>query len=142
MSESFQQKNRLVTCRLFDLCLFKHFSPVANFGQQSLQSLHDMKLDGSNLRNFIMTSKSSGSTSKKYSPFSVLVKVSSITGSVNILAKAESGYLVNVSIFVLNILPPTSNETSCSFLGEDMYNGEKLSFSGVAFSFSLGSSLS
>ena len=89
-----------------------------------------------------MTSKSSGSTSKKYSPFSVFVKVSSIAGSVNILAKAESGYLVNVSIFVLNILPPTSKETSCSFFGEDMYNGEKLSFSGVAFAFSLGSSLS
>ena len=36
MSESFWQKNRLVTHLLFDLCLFEHFSPVANFGQQSL----------------------------------------------------------------------------------------------------------
>ena len=35
MSESFWQKNRLVTNILFDLCLFEHFSPVANFGQQS-----------------------------------------------------------------------------------------------------------
>ena len=70
------------------------------------------------------------------------IKLSSITGSVNILAKAESGYLVNVSIFVLNILPPTSKETSCSFFGEDMYNGEKLSFSGIAFAFRLGSGLS
>ena len=37
MSESFWQKNRHVT--LFDLRLFKHFSPVANFDQQSLQPL-------------------------------------------------------------------------------------------------------
>ena len=36
LSESFWQKNRLVTHILFDLCLRKHFSPVANFGQQSL----------------------------------------------------------------------------------------------------------
>ena len=35
-SESFWQKNSLVTHIFFDLCLFKHFSPVANFGQQSL----------------------------------------------------------------------------------------------------------
>ena len=39
MSESFWQKNRLVTHILFDLCLFKHFSPVANFSYQSLQFL-------------------------------------------------------------------------------------------------------
>ena len=38
MSESFWQKNRLVTHILFDLCLFKHFSPVSNFGQQSLHT--------------------------------------------------------------------------------------------------------
>ena len=37
MSESFWQKNRLVTHTLFDLCLFKHSSPVTNFGYQSLQ---------------------------------------------------------------------------------------------------------
>ena len=36
MSESFWQKDRMVTHILFDLCLFKHFIPVANFGQQSL----------------------------------------------------------------------------------------------------------
>ena len=36
MSESFWQKNRLVTHILFDLCLFEHFSPVANFAQQSI----------------------------------------------------------------------------------------------------------
>ena len=36
MSESFWKKIRLVTHILFDLCLFKHFSPVANFGNQSL----------------------------------------------------------------------------------------------------------
>ena len=34
--ESFWQKNRLVTHILFDLCLFEHFSPVANFEQQSI----------------------------------------------------------------------------------------------------------
>ena len=36
MGESFWQKNRLVTHILFDLCLFEHFSPVANFEQQSI----------------------------------------------------------------------------------------------------------
>ena len=36
MSESFWQKIRLVTHIFFDLYLFKHLSPVANFGQQSL----------------------------------------------------------------------------------------------------------
>ena len=36
MSESFWQKDRMVTHILFDLCLFTHFSPVANFGYQSL----------------------------------------------------------------------------------------------------------
>ena len=36
MSESFWQKDRMATHILFDLCLFKHFSPVANFGDQSL----------------------------------------------------------------------------------------------------------
>ena len=34
LSESSWQKNSLVTNIFFDLCLFKHFSPVANFGQQ------------------------------------------------------------------------------------------------------------
>ena len=29
-------KDRMVTHILFDLCLFKHFSPVANFSDQSL----------------------------------------------------------------------------------------------------------
>ena len=36
MSESFWQRSSLVTHIFFDLCLFKHCSPVANFGQQSL----------------------------------------------------------------------------------------------------------
>ena len=36
MSASFWQKNRLDTQILFDLCLFEHFSPVANFAQQSI----------------------------------------------------------------------------------------------------------
>ena len=36
MGESLWQKDRMVTHILFDLCLFKHFSPVANFGYQSL----------------------------------------------------------------------------------------------------------
>ena len=36
MGESFWQKNRLVTHILFDLCLFEHFRPVANFEQQSI----------------------------------------------------------------------------------------------------------
>ena len=35
------QKDRMVTHILFDLCLFKHFSPVANFGDQSLYRLGD-----------------------------------------------------------------------------------------------------
>ena len=39
MSESFWQKYRMVTHLLFDLGLFKHFSPVANFGDKSLFSL-------------------------------------------------------------------------------------------------------
>ena len=39
MSESFWQKDRMATYILFDLCLFKHFSPVANFGNQSLVEL-------------------------------------------------------------------------------------------------------
>ena len=38
MRESFWQKNRLATHILFDLCLFEHFSPVANFEQQSLST--------------------------------------------------------------------------------------------------------
>ena len=33
---SLWQKDRMVTHILFDRCLFKHFSPVANFGDQSL----------------------------------------------------------------------------------------------------------
>ena len=36
-SESFWQKNSLITHIFFDQCLFKHFSPVANFGQQALK---------------------------------------------------------------------------------------------------------
>ena len=36
MSESFWQKNSLVIHIFFDLWPFKHFSPVANFGLQSL----------------------------------------------------------------------------------------------------------
>ena len=36
MAESHWQKDSLVTHMLFDLCLFQHFSPVANFGYQSL----------------------------------------------------------------------------------------------------------
>ena len=39
MGESFWQKNRLVTHILFDLCLYEHFSPVANFEQQSMLKL-------------------------------------------------------------------------------------------------------
>ena len=38
MSASFWQKNRPVIHELFDLCLFEHFSPVANFAQQSIWS--------------------------------------------------------------------------------------------------------
>ena len=36
MGGSLWQKERMVTHILFDLCLFKHLSPVANFGDQSL----------------------------------------------------------------------------------------------------------
>ena len=36
MSASFWQKNRMDTQILFDLCLIEHFSPVANFAQQSI----------------------------------------------------------------------------------------------------------
>ena len=36
MSKSFWENNSLVTHIFFDLCLLKHFSPVANFGQQSI----------------------------------------------------------------------------------------------------------
>ena len=36
MSESFWQRDRMVTHIFLDLCLIKHFSPVANFGNQSL----------------------------------------------------------------------------------------------------------
>ena len=36
MSESFWQKDRMVTHILFDICQFKHLSPVANFGYQSI----------------------------------------------------------------------------------------------------------
>ena len=36
VSKSFWQKNRLVTHILFDLCVFEHFSPDANFEQQSI----------------------------------------------------------------------------------------------------------
>ena len=39
MSASFWQKNRLDTQILFDLCLFEHFSPVANFAQQSIGNI-------------------------------------------------------------------------------------------------------
>ena len=37
MGGSIWQKNSLVTLILFDLCLFEHFSPVANFAQQSIE---------------------------------------------------------------------------------------------------------
>ena len=43
MSESFWQKNRMVTSILFDLCLHKHFIPVANFGYQSLYGHADFQ---------------------------------------------------------------------------------------------------
>ena len=36
MGESLCQKDRIVTHIHFDLCPFKHFSPVVNFGYQSL----------------------------------------------------------------------------------------------------------
>ena len=36
MSESFWQKDKMVTHICFDLCLFNHFRPVANFGNQSI----------------------------------------------------------------------------------------------------------
>ena len=36
VGESNCQKDIFVTHILFDLCLLKHFSPVANFGYQSL----------------------------------------------------------------------------------------------------------
>ena len=36
MGGSLWQKYRMVTHMLFDLCLFKHFSPLASFGYQSL----------------------------------------------------------------------------------------------------------
>ena len=36
MGESLWQKDRMVTHILFDLCLFKNFSPVKNFSNQSL----------------------------------------------------------------------------------------------------------
>ena len=39
MSESFWQENRMVTHMLLDRCLFKHFSPVANFEQQSIVNM-------------------------------------------------------------------------------------------------------
>ena len=48
--ESFWQKGRMVTHILFDLCLFKHFSPVANFGYESILTVCRqilMKLDPS-----------------------------------------------------------------------------------------------
>ena len=43
MSKSFWQKDRMVTHIFFDLCLFKHFSPVANFGDQSLGGSSDLE---------------------------------------------------------------------------------------------------
>ena len=42
-SDSFWQKNRLVTHILFDLCLFEHFSPVASFEQQSIALQSDCR---------------------------------------------------------------------------------------------------
>ena len=42
LSESFWEKDRLVTHIIIDLYIFKHFSPVANFGYQSLY-LHSVK---------------------------------------------------------------------------------------------------
>ena len=36
MGYSLWQKDRMVTHILFDLCLFKHLGPVANFGNQSI----------------------------------------------------------------------------------------------------------
>ena len=44
MSASFWQKNRLDTQILFDLCLFEHFSPVANFAQQSIHHILQQNL--------------------------------------------------------------------------------------------------
>ena len=43
MSESFWQKNRLITHIPFDQCLFEHFSPVANFEQQSIETIQCTK---------------------------------------------------------------------------------------------------
>ena len=45
MSESIWQKNSLVTHIFFDLCLFQHFSPVANFAQQSIAVTQPFFLD-------------------------------------------------------------------------------------------------
>ena len=42
---SLWQKDRMVTHILFYLCLFKHFSPVANFGYQSLTIIIIKKLE-------------------------------------------------------------------------------------------------
>ena len=36
IGQSFWQKNRFITHKLFELCLFFIFSPFANFGKQSL----------------------------------------------------------------------------------------------------------
>ena len=43
MGGSLWQKDSLVTFILFELCLFKHFSPVANFGYQSLYLPSNMR---------------------------------------------------------------------------------------------------
>ena len=59
MSEPFWQKNRLVTHMFFDRCLFKHFSPVANFEQQSIRyRTGTISLKNSSLRKIFLRSSS------------------------------------------------------------------------------------
>ena len=54
MGQSLWQKDRMVTHILFDLCIFKHFSQVANFGDQSLLSINYINCETFSTKNWDM----------------------------------------------------------------------------------------
>ena len=82
MSESFWQNNSLVTHIFFDLCLFKHFSPVANFGQQM----------GSNNR--FLNNYPSNHSRMFFEPLGVETKYQWINEFLDTILNSQQNYLV------------------------------------------------
>ena len=76
MGGSLWQKDGMVTHMLFDLCFFKHFSPVANFGDQSLDTCTFSLYTANALmqRSFYGAEKKSARQGQELLPFSKLKK--------------------------------------------------------------------